>query len=314
MINILFLGGARRVSMARMFKAAGRKLGFEEVGIFSYEISRHVPILTEGEVIIGRKWNESDIYEHLNEVVNEYRISVIIPFVDGAVAVAQEYSRRYPNSVYVPAEGDSTAMFDKCAADDVFRANSLPVPQRYTFDEVEESVLPVIAKPRFGSASKGIITFKNIKIWEASTLSPNDYLIQQFISPSEEYTVDCFVTRGDDIYVSPRRRIEVTGGEVTRTITTDITEVKRLAIDTLKAIRLRGAVTVQIIKDLTTGKCMIMEVNPRLGGGAVCSVNAGFNLPEAILSEACGLPVTPMSARSGVEMIRYFQELMIYPE
>ena len=35
-IRILFLGGAKRVSMARMFKSAARRLGYE-AEIFSYE-------------------------------------------------------------------------------------------------------------------------------------------------------------------------------------------------------------------------------------------------------------------------------------
>lgn len=313
-LNILFLGGARRVSMARLFKEAGKRLGYDEVRIFSYEISRHVPILTEGEVIIGRRWNAEDLYDHLHSVVVENEITIIIPFVDGAVSVAQEYEARYPGEVYVPAKGNSTAMFDKCAADDVFRAASLAVPEKFSVDTITESAFPVIAKPRFGSASKGILVFHNLKEWEARTPSVNDYLIQKFIASAEEYTVDCFVTLNGTKYLSSRRRLEVTGGEVTRTITVDDSSVAHLACDTLRATGLKGAVTVQILRDPLTGEFMIMEVNPRLGGGAVCSVKAGFHLPEAIISEASGLPVKPMSATPGVEMIRYYQELMIYPE
>ena len=40
-INILFLGGAKRVSLARKVIAAGEKLGVR-VNIFSYELSPEV--------------------------------------------------------------------------------------------------------------------------------------------------------------------------------------------------------------------------------------------------------------------------------
>lgn len=42
-VNILFLGGAKRVSMARMFQASGERLGLD-VNIFSYELSPEAPI------------------------------------------------------------------------------------------------------------------------------------------------------------------------------------------------------------------------------------------------------------------------------
>lgn len=319
-VNILFLGGARRVTMARMFKAAGKELGLPEVNIFSYETSTHVPVSVEGKVIIGRLWRDADLYEHLHATVEEYGITVMIPFVDGAVAVAQEYARRYPGRVYVPAEGHSEFMFDKIKADEVFRAHGLPVPESFTVDSLTDGSFPIIMKPRFGSASKGI---KVVGAYpellfdlypERKKELEENYLIQRFVRNSKEYTADCFVTLGGEMYVSARERLEVTGGEVTRTVTTDRSDVHALSLATLRAIGLKGAVTVQIIRDCESDRCMVMEVNPRLGGGAVCSVNAGFNLPKAILCEALGLPVEPMKAAAGVEMIRYFQELMIYPE
>ena len=42
-VNILFLGGAKRVAMGRLFMAAAKKRGLE-CNIFSSEISRNVPI------------------------------------------------------------------------------------------------------------------------------------------------------------------------------------------------------------------------------------------------------------------------------
>ena len=93
-LNILFLGGAKRVSMGRKIIEAGLRLG-ADVRIFSYELSRQVPVAAIGEVVIGLKWNDSAILEHLHSVVEEYRIDVMLPFVDAAVGVAGLYVARY---------------------------------------------------------------------------------------------------------------------------------------------------------------------------------------------------------------------------
>jgi len=39
---------------------------------------------------------------------------------------------------------------------------------------------------------------------------------------------------------------------------------------------------------------MIMEINPRLGGGAVAAVHAGADIPAMIISEALGFETRSM--------------------
>jgi biotin carboxylase len=67
---------------------------------------------------------------------------------------------------------------------------------------------------------------------------------------------------------------------------------------------------VQVIRDLDNGNYMIMEINPRLGGGAVCSVEAGANLPLAILNEAAGKAAELFTADAGVELVRYMESVI----
>ena len=58
-VNILFLGGAKRVSIGRMFIDAGRRMGFE-VKLFSYELESHVPVSVIAEIIIGLRWRDPE--------------------------------------------------------------------------------------------------------------------------------------------------------------------------------------------------------------------------------------------------------------
>jgi carbamoyl-phosphate synthase large subunit len=309
--NTLFLGGAKRVTMARLFKQAAEQLG-STAQIYSYEMEQHVPIACCGTVVIGKRWRDDDIYEHLLSVVEQYDINVMIPFVDGAVGVAAEFVARYPQAgVFVPTGSRqlAEAMFDKVEAARLFEKLELPIPRTY---KAGDPCLRLIAKPRNGSASKGIVNINSLDTLDTILAKGDDYLIQERIDNREEYTVDCYVTvgKGEIIAVSPRRRIEVIGGEVSRTITVDDKAITQLAERTLQLTGLRGAVTVQVIRDLDNGNYMIMEINPRLGGGAVCSVEAGANLPLAILNEAAGKAAELFTADAGVELVRYMESVI----
>lgn len=308
-VRILFLGGAKRVSMGRKFIEAGRRLGFE-VELFSYELSPYVPVAEIAGIIIGRKWSAPDLYEHLRATVEEYGIDILVPFVDGAVEVAARYRDLY-GDIWVPV-GDAAGaarMFDKIEADRFFRQAGLPVPSN-------TAGLPLIAKPRFGSASKGIRIINDEA--ELAGLAPHagDYLIQEYIADRREITVDCYVTlSGKIICAVPRYRLETQGGEASVTRTFRNPEVEGLARQTLEATGLRGAVTIQMIERLAPAgggkpKYLLMEINPRLGGGAVCACHAGASLPEFILRDCFGPEPEPcVDWRSGTLVTRYFSEV-----
>lgn len=300
-MNLLFLGGAKRVSMARKFKAAAARMG-SEAKIYAYELTREVPIALEAEEVIpGRRWADPELDAHLREVVRSRGIDAVIPFVDGAVAVAARLS----DVCFAPCCSPEQAevMFDKVLSDRLFRDLSLPVPRAYSPGTLGR----FIAKPRRGSASKGLVEFRDV----CPLPDPADYLIQELIEPRREITVDCYVepASGRILAAVPRERLEVAGGEVVRTRTFHRPEVSDLARRVLTVTGLRGAVTVQFIEDLTDGRLMVMEINPRLGGGAVCAVGAGVDIPAMILRNAAGLPAEAAEDYADVLMARYSDEI-----
>lgn len=286
-INILFLGGAKRVSIGKKFIEAGKSLGLE-VHLYSYELQPIVPIRQIADIILGKRWSDKGIYDDLHKNVEQFNIDVMIPFVDGAVEIAARY-RDMAADVWVPvgsAEA-AAAMFDKVKANALFISNNLPVPGNKRF--------PMISKPRFGSASKGIsIIEKPSDLRILSNNTSDEYLLQEYIKNRDEITVDCYVALdGRFITAVPRYRLEVQGGEVTSTLTFRNPEVEALVRRTIVAAGLTGAITVQMLRDKDSGRLMLMEINPRLGGGAVAAVHAQANIPEFILRDATGLPLEP---------------------
>lgn len=309
-ITILMLGGARRVSMAELLKRSGDRIG-REVEIISYELLEQVPIALAGRVIVGLRWSDPKVVDDIVRVCHENDVNIILPFVDGAIEIAAKCKDHLPE-VFVPV-GDfetSRKMFDKVEAAKAFEETGLPIPETYRAINAE---MPAIAKPRHGSASRGIHVFHNIdELMHLPNLQ--DYIVQEYIENREEYTVDCYVTQnGEILAVVPRARLEVMGGEVTRTITCRNATLDKMSREVIEKFRLRGPVTLQFLHDLDTDRYLLMEVNPRLGGGVICSIYAGAPIPDYIIDESRGIPLTPCQDWAyNTLMARYQKEAIFY--
>lgn len=306
-INVLFLGGAKRVSFGRKLIEVGKRLG-TEIEIYSYELEAEVPVAVIGGIVIGRRWSAPDILEHLHHVVEAYHIDVLLPFVDGAISIAGAYVATYGDAWSpVVKPGLAETLFDKVLSARAFENAGLDVPATYRGGKPQ---FPLIAKPRRGSASKGIEVIEGITDFRRIQKVADDYLLQTYYPNKEEYTVDCYITqKGETLCISPRRRLEVVGGEVSRTVTVADGDIRDAAREAIDRLGLRGAVTLQYLRDTESGRLMLMEINPRLGGGVVCSIYAGADIPTMILTEACGEPYRgEREAKSGVMICRYFEE------
>ena len=307
MINILFLGGAKRLSLAERFIKSGNELNVS-VKIFSYELSADVPITEVAEIIIGRKWKDNDLYEHLKSVIDQKQIHMVLPFVDQAIAVCAKLKDLIKN-IYIPVSDLKICeiMFDKILSDEWFRKNNLPLPD---FD----GTLPAIAKPRLGSASKGLVVFSSLEeLDEFNAMeAKDDFLLQKFID-AKEYTVDCFVSKRNEIIgILPRERIEVVNGEVTKSITVYDEEIVNKTKLILYSGSFRGPITVQFLKNRDNGELYVMEVNPRFGGGVINSIEAGLDIPLLILKESMNIPISKVDKwKENLLMLRVNREVFI---
>ena len=309
-VNILLLGGARRVAVAEQLIRSGKRLG-AEVSLFSYELFKEVPIAITAKVIVGRKWSDPEVVDDILRIANEHDINIILPFVDGAIEVAARVAER-AHEIFVPAPAPGLAemMFDKINAAKAFVEAGIPVPTTYTALNAE---MPAIATPRHGSASRGIKIFHDIEdLMQLENLK--DYLVQQYIEHNHEYTVDCYVSQLGDILVTvPRRRLEIMGGEVTRTETVANPKLIEMSRDVLRKFPFRGPVTLQFLEDLDSGHFSLMEINPRLGGGVVCSIYAGAPILDYIIQESLGITPQPCDDWAPhTLMARYMKEAIFF--
>ena len=311
-LNILMLGGAKRVAMAEQLIRAGKRLGCN-VKIFSHELSNQEPIASIGTIITGLRYSDPAVDAELDEIIARHNIHVVLPFVDPAIEVAARCKQRH-SDVFVPVSSPevSRAMFDKVLAADLYEQNGIAIPATYSPENI---AFPAILKPRTGSASRGIIVARSIEEVQAAPMPLHQYLIQQYIEHRKELTVDCYVGTFDHEAkcTVPRIRLATAGGEAIRTITQRNPELEKTAKSVLSALHLEGAVTLQFIHDIDADRYLLMEINPRLGGGVICSICAGADIASMIIEEAQDLNAMPRHDwRDKTLMTRYFKEVIFF--
>ena len=307
-INILFLGGSKRVSVAEIFINAGKALN-KKVNIFSYELSPYEPIAEIGTIIKGLKWADPDILNNLKRAIRGYDINIVVPFVDIATILCAKLQEQLPQIYWcVSNENICNILFDKSKSQDWFKSNNFLIP-------ATEIKLPLIAKLKTGSGAKGIkflLSESNMDLFFREGNSDN-YFLQEMIA-GEEFSVDCFVGKmGDIVSVVPRKRLEVMNGEATRSITVKDEQVVKESINILKAGGFKGPVTIQFICQVNTGVLYLIEINPRFGSGILTSIRAGANICQFILNDYLGLEnLEVLDWKENLLMVRAFKEYYFY--
>jgi carbamoyl-phosphate synthase large subunit len=257
--NVLFVGGGRRNTLARMFAARG-------CNVFAYEISKDVPIVEEAVVIVGESFNSLRFVEDLQYTVDTCEIDLVIPLMDQAVPLCAKLER----TAAICSPYNSSL---KCLDKKVFERFMLEwFPEIYP--EADNGVL--IKKPRFGHGSTGVeIVNKRV---DAES-------IYQSRKIGKEYTVDAYFDKNMNIVgACPRERTRVAGGEVVESRTVDMPLLERATSKVGRAIGLRGPVCMQYIIE-PNGNFYLFEINARFGGGSTLSIEAGLDMIDMIKKE-----------------------------
>ena len=309
-INILFLGGAKRVSIANAFINAGKELN-QHVTIFTYDLSKNVPISTVSIVIEGKKWTDHDVIDHLMQEIKKNKINIILPFIDTSIPILSKLRKKL--DLFFPLSHDTLLanLYNKKKAHIIFtKLQNINVPKL-------KSTAPLICKPIYGYASKNICICQNehdLKQFKRNNKC-SDFIFQEFIN-GDEYSIDAYINKKNYINcIVPRKRNVVLGGEITEGITVndpDIIETSKYIITQLKLI---GPITIQMIRSKLDNKLYIIEINPRFGGGAPLSIKAGANIPLYLLKDYLNIKNNQYyNYKNDIGMKRFFKEYFYHHE
>jgi carbamoyl-phosphate synthase large subunit len=171
---------------------------------------------------------------------------------------------------------------------------------------------PIIAKPRFGKGSRGIIKIDDESDLKYISSKMTDLIYQEFL-PGTEYTIDVLSDLNEKPLIAvPRIRIQTKAGISTKgKIVRDI-ELEENCLKIARCIRIRGPCCIQM-KESSDGTLKLVEVNPRMGGGTIFATLAGINFPSLLLDLIEDKEIV-IPKISEVTIIRYFEEIVIRNE
>lgn len=313
-IRVLLTSVGRRVELVQAFKQAADNLNIA-LTIYGADLTNTAPALyfCDRKVKTPRISDPTYISELQSVCVRE-KIDCLIPTIDTDLLILSQRKDEFKalgTQVLISAEDKIRLCRDKRLTSSFFVECGLLAPMPVDAVEKYSSGFPAFIKPKDGSSSINAFKVDDQADLEARASQVFDYIIQPFVEGTE-YTVDIFCDfEGNPIYITPRERIAVRSGEVLKTRIcqdeTIIAECQKI-IDQFKPC---GPLTVQLIRQIDTGKDYYIEINPRFGGGAPLSMKAGADSAETLLRLLSGETVdyNPAAATDGAVYSRYDQSV-----
>ncbi len=316
--NILFTSVGRRVSLIRYFRRALKELQLDG-RIIGADASDRSPAfhITDASYLVPRVETAAYI-SRLLEICAQEQVSIIIPLIDTELKVLAESRHQFQAlgaQVIISNPEVISIGMHKTETEAFFKKNSIDTPEIYSAEDIARRRyhLPVMVKPNDGSASRMVFKAETDEQLEFFRHYVPNAIIQEFID-GDEYTLDVFVDLGGAVRcVVPRLRIEVRAGEVSKGMIVKndrIIELGKRVGECLPGAR--GCITLQCIVN-RQGEIKMVEINPRFGGGAPLSLEAGADMPKWVVQMVRGQEIGDVehSYRDGLTMLRYDDEIFV---
>lgn len=289
--RILFTGVGRRVELIQAFRQAADHLN-ATLKLYGADMTETAPALAfcdYARKVCGMR--DTDYIPQLLRICEADHIDLLIPTIDTDLLVLSQNKAKFDEigTKVLVSKSDKIAICrDKNYTADFFESCGLKAPRTVNDYRLYHAPYPCFIKPKDGSSSINAFKVENESELKVYAEQVGDYIIQPFIGGTE-YTVDIFCDyEGNPVFITPRIRVAVRAGEVLKTeIAMDekiIEECRKLIAEFQPC----GPMTVQLIREETTGDDYYIEINPRFGGGAPLSMKAGARSAEAVLKLLSG--------------------------
>ena len=222
----------------------------------------------------------------VRRLVSSHRIGAILSFSDPDVAALSSIRAELTAagvSCFFPGPDLARMGFDKLETAAWAARNGIAAPRTFlSAQEALETVgLPLIRKPRFGSASIGVATIRHERDLLPPQHDTTEYIYQELIAGEEVNVEICGDLAGCPMAVSVWRKLLSRNGETELAVTTRRQDLIDYALDLARRALIIGPCDVDIID--RDGRLFLIEFNMRFGGGYPVSHLAGAAFPELLV-------------------------------
>ena len=282
--NVMILSVGRRVELVKRFKRAAKELKIksEIVGVDISDLAPALYFCDEKELV--PRISDEKYIPSLLDICKKYDIKLIVPTIDTELLKISENVNRF-NELGVLVNISTPDVIKICRnkknTSKWLEENNIDAPRMITEDDLENHnyQFPLFIKPLDGSSSINAFKVENQKSLDFFVDYVPNPIIQEMVF-GEEYTIDAFCDfEGNPITIVPRKRLAVRAGEILKGIIDKDEHVINAVKELIKKLKPYGHITIQCIKS-EDGKVNIIEINPRFGGGAPMSIDAGADSPK----------------------------------
>lgn len=309
-MNVLITSAGRRVSLVQAF---GRAAHARDAKVFAGDASALAPALYKADDAFRLpSVNDERYVPYLLELVRHHRIGLIVPTIDPELSVLAEHQEAFAEAGCVALTSSISFVElsgDKWLTREAFMVQGIDTPSSWLPGSIAEGSLPpnLFVKPRDGSASRDTYSATPKTLHEILPRVPNAIVQEKLAGP--EITIDALLDlHGEPLHYVPRRRIRTLAGESIQGVTLAAEELRGWLEELLRAaarLGARGPITLQAF--LTSRGPVLIEVNPRFGGGFPLAYEAGGHYPEWLFAMIHGEQVAPRLGQYqvGLYMTRY---------
>jgi carbamoyl-phosphate synthase large subunit len=272
----------------------------------------------------------------LLEVLERERIDVVLSgseIVLETLAPHARSIRERTGAVTIVSEPDVLATGrDKLRTCRWLESSGLPAPGYADLSDrdsvealIERCGFPLVAKPRFGKGSDGILRLQDERDIERvvaaedlvlrevvhGQIGSQDLILQEYLGDEEaEYTAGCFCDQEGELHGTIVLRRKLEAGTTVAAELGSFPEVRDVAGAITAALGPLGPCNVQL--RIHHGDPVPFEINPRFSGTTALRARMGFNEVDAALKHfVLGEPVPTLEDPGSGLALRYWNELYV---
>jgi carbamoyl-phosphate synthase large subunit len=222
----------------------------------------------------------------VRQLVADHRIEAILSFSDPDVAALSSIRDELTSNgvkCFFPGAEVANMGFDKLETARWAGANGVLVPRTYVdpLQALEETGLPLIRKPRFGSASVGVTLVSRQSDLLPPDHDPTQYIYQEFIAGEEVNIEICGDLDGRPMGICAWKKLLSRNGETELAVTQRRQDLIDFGLSLGNKARIAGPCDIDIID--RNGSLYLIEFNMRFGGGYPVSHLAGADFPGLLI-------------------------------